>query len=357
MAEQSTQEEQLPDSVKTTIAFEDIDTPQNNTNLQFPIEDIGDYDAQVVFTVLEDVPQDIQGLLSGVFDAFRVFASKTEKINDDNTPKPQTPAEQAAEQRNQEIATNEMNKGLNTAPTSIDDNFIKGRQIKLFLPQGIQITDGVAYTGADLGAIGGAVVGALSSGQGAAAGLAQGLAGGINSFIESLSGPAGTDTAKLAMVRASAALGTTGQNAVKSVSRITLNPNTRQLFESVNTREFSFTFKLIPQSAAEAREIKEIIKLFRTELYPEKVQAAGPNDAKSSFSLGYKFPNRFQIEFFYNEREIATKILPSYLRNMTVTYNPTSMGMHADGNFQETEMILNFVESRTLSKKDIKDGY
>lgn len=33
------------------------------------------------------------------------------------------------------------------------------------------------------------------------------------------------------------------------------------------------------------------------------------------------------------------------------------MGMHADGNFQETEMTLNFVESRTLSKKDIKDGY
>lgn len=358
--EQATQE-QATSAVTTTQTFETDDPTSidNKIDLQFPLEDVGDYGGYMVFTTLEDKPQDIAGLLSGAFNSLGTIFSRTEKFDDTGDQNPKDANEQADRQKEIKEAEETLNTGFNTKLSSFDDlsNMTPLRKVKLFLPQGIQIADGVQYAGADLGAIGGAVVGALASGQGAAGGLAQGIAGGINSFVESLSGTASSDAAKLAMVRASAALGTTGQNAVKAVSRVTLNPNTRQLFESVNTREFSFTFKMIPQSQKEAREIKEIIKLFRTELYPEKLRAKGKEDTGSTFSLGYKFPNRFLIEFFYKEQAIATKILPSFLRNITVTYNPTSMGMHADGNFQETEVTLNFVESRTLSKDDIKEGY
>ena len=39
--------------------------------------------------------------------------------------------------------------------------------------------------------------------------------------------------------------------------------------------------------------IEEIIKTFRTELYPEALTAGGVN-------VGYRFPNRFLIKVKYN---------------------------------------------------------
>ena len=59
---------------------------------------------------------------------------------------------------------------------------------------------------------------------------------------------------------------------------------------------------------------------------------------------------------FYNEKNVATKILPCYLESMQTVYNPSSMGMHADGSFQEVDISLNFREARTLSRDDIVSG-
>jgi hypothetical protein len=59
---------------------------------------------------------------------------------------------------------------------------------------------------------------------------------------------------------------------------------------------------------------------------------------------------------FYNEKGVATKILPCYLESVNTVYNNTSMGMHSDGSFQEVDITLNFREARTLHRKDIIDG-
>ena len=143
--------------------------------------------------------------------------------------------------------------------------------------------------------------------------------------------------------------------AAKLAGQVTTNPNTRVLFKQVNMREFAFTFKFIPTSQKEAEQVKQIIKLFRSELYPEDIVL--PLSGESSISVGYKFPNKFQIRVLYDGQHVATKLKPCFLRDVGVTYNNTAMSMHSDGNFSEIEMTLSFQETRTLNKKDVEEGF
>ena len=152
------------------------------------------------------------------------------------------------------------------------------------------------------------------AGASAEAGLQQGLSGvrsliegGLKTLSAGLGGAANKDVAKLGVVKLASKLPDEVSGAFKSAAGVTTNPNTRVLFKQVNLREFAFAFKFIATSAKEAEEVKEIIKLFRTELYPENINL---EVGGSEISIGYKFPNKFQIDVEYDGEEIATRIKP-----------------------------------------------
>ena len=139
---------------------------------------------------------------------------------------------------------------------------------------------------------------------------------------------------------------------------MTVNPNIRTLFQGVNVREFTFQFKLIPTSPQEARNIQDIIKLFRTELYPKAFDVPIGQlgvDAK----LGFNFPNAFKIRFQFKgvENQNLPQIKECFLRNISTTINPTGGGFQVDGKPNEIDMTLQFVENQTLDKDDIEAGF
>ena len=72
-------------------------------------------------------------------------------------------------------------------------------------------------------------------------------------------------------------------------------------------------------------------------------------------SVGYRFPKKFQIDVLYDGKPVASKIKPCFLRDVSVTYNPTNQTMHGGDNphFTEIDMSLAFTETTTLSRKDI----
>jgi hypothetical protein len=224
-----------------------------------------------------------------------------------------------------------------------------GRQVSLYLPAGLQYRDNVTYENFDLGGAGAGAEAALQGGSGAIAGL---IEGGMSTLSAGLKGSANKDLAKLGAVKLAMKGPDEVAGAFRSAGGVTTNPNTRVLFKSVGLREFSFAFKFLATSAREAEEIKEIIKLFRTELYPDTINIPV---GTSEISIGYRFPNKFQITVEYDGDEIATRIKPCFLRDVSVTYNNTSMSMHEDGNFTEIEMSLSFQETRTLSRKDVEE--
>ena len=226
------------------------------------------------------------------------------------------------------------------------DGGLAGQQVNLFLPQGFQYMDKVEYENADLGSIGAAMAG-----------------GSGNSMNGTPSETLGSEDVRKSIMSSIASKlgGQTGGEIGRARTRTAPNPNTRALFKQVNLRSFSFQFKLIPTTELEAKRITDIVKLFRTELYPEEIPYTVPGSGEV-LSIGYKFPNRFTIEQFYGDtlNKQAQKIKPAYLDSFTTNYNPTTQTSLTgrDGTyFSEVDIAMTFMESKTLSRRHIGEGF
>ena len=78
-----------------------------------------------------------------------------------------------------------------------------------------------------------------------------------------------------------------------------------------------------------------------------------PDVSDDYVEAALRFPSKFNIKLLYDKKKVATRILPCFLQGVDVVYNATGMAFHRDGNFQETDISLNFVEERPLTKRDI----
>lgn len=226
----------------------------------------------------------------------------------------------------------------------------KGDTVRLYLPPGIQVQDGVSFDNAEMGIRGAGVVdGAMSGGSGSLADMASSTFG--LGDIKAILGQIQSPEVARATAAGVASMNQKAQNVTNSALQTTLNPNIRAIFRSVNLREHSFTFKFIPRSAAEAQEVRSIIDWFRLELYPEPIKVRNLN-------VGYEFPNKFLIQMKYGvNSDIVTQLLPAHLITMSTNYNPTAMAFYGDGEMQEIDLTLNFREYRALDKQDIRAGF
>ena len=228
--------------------------------------------------------------------------------------------------------------------------------VTLYLPQAIQVNDGVQYDrNFDLGIIGGAAMEAAKAGKNVGSAISETIKQGMNSAAQFISNPTGMekDLAALAAVRLAGF--STGENSsvtnfARLATGVTNNPNTRTLFKNVNLREFSFNFKMIATSRDEAIAIRKIIKTFRTELYPLAITIGGTG---FDIPAGYKFPNKFRISLRYDDQDIGIRFLDSNLISVQTVYNQSSMGWHEEGLPSEVDLTLFFGEPRALSKQDI----
>jgi|TARA_B110000908_G_scaffold19741_1_gene22256 hypothetical protein len=313
-------------------------------NLEYPLNNPDEFLGRLKFSLLEE-PQNLVNLVADTTASVtRAGISTAEGSTTGEDAVEETRAETMAKIDAFAGVGNQTKKGKPQMNRT-------GQSVKLYLPTGLAYRDTVNYDNMDIGGMGAAAEGAAMKGGSIAKSI---MDGGISTVSDALKGGASGDVAKLAMIKLSAALPDEIQGALRSAGRVTTNPNTRVLFKSVNLREFAFAFRFIATSPKESKVVKDIIAFFREELYPTSINS-GIGDAQ--ISIGYKFPNKFLLEPLYNGKPIATKIKPCYLRDVSVTYNPTVSAMHSDGNFQEIEMSLMFQETRTLQRSDIKEGY
>ena len=219
---------------------------------------------------------------------------------------------------------------------------VDGKKITLPLPAGLSFADAVEYNNTDLGLIRGALVQADERKK----------AG------ETDDPPASDQDTRSAFQKMTEEIanrfgGDTGRLLVGSAP----NPNTRALFKQVGIRSFQVSYKLIPESNEEAKNIREIIKEFRKEMHPIP-QFVG--DTATSF----KFPKLFKIRFYLgNDKkfEVEPKLQPAYLQNFSVTYNSGGNAIMSDGNgglsFSETDISMTFMEYRAQHQNDILKGF
>ena len=140
-----------------------------------------------------------------------------------------------------------------------------------------------------------------------------------------------------------------------------LNPHLEAVFEKVNMREFSYTFRFTPKNEREVETVDKIIKLFKFHMMPEK-----PIDAAIGRYL--TMPSEFEIHYMY--KGVENTWLP-FVSNSVLTGVSTSYG--PGGQYQtfkpkatpdgsappptEIEMKLDFMETEALTKEKIMEGY
>jgi len=388
---ESTQE----NSEEIVISEETADDQENKTpdnsdgvvdkkrSFKYPLTISNDFPAKIIFKVFEINDDSIfeksgiavekvwdqlkSGLTEGfddTVDTVGTFVNKglsyvygLESVgNEYVTPKEAKRTLDDAETTQPQIQTYE-NKGVGTQIGSVT----------LPLQRPLRYSDVAQYEGASLGIIGGmmndvlsgnnpfegissngklkSTAGALAAqvvarGLGTVAGATIGSKGGIGGAI--LGGIAGSNTGEQ--------LG----GATKNATRISSAPNFRTLFNHVDIRNFSFDFKMIATSKEESVAINNIIKLFRQELYPEKIPLGA-----TGLPFAYKFPNVFEIEVKNRfDNTMGFKFQRCYLRNVQTVFNETATGVYDDGNFIEVSITLDFVEIVALDKQKIRDeGY
>jgi hypothetical protein len=317
-------------------------------NLEYPLNNPAEFKGRLKFTLLNEPGVDTGNLLNTFGDKIASVQKSAGDVVDGTTS-----VKEAKDNSIENIQTGlqKFHGEDNKPKTGKKVPKRTKKTVKLYLPTGLAYRDTVNYDNMDIGAMGAAAEQAAMKGGSIVKSL---FDGGMQTIGAAMKGSAGGDVAKLAMIKLSAGLPDEIGGALRSAGQVTTNPNTRVLFKSVNLREFAFAFKFISTSPKEAEEVKAIIQFFREELYPTTINAG---IAGASVSIGYRFPNKFLIEPLYDGKPIATKIKPCYLRDVSVTYNPTASAMFSDGNFQEIEMSLMFQETRTLQRSDVKAGF
>lgn len=243
-------------------------------------------------------------------------------------------------------------KNTQTITPAVVDVVDYSSGVSLYLPQSFQVQDGAEYDTINLGPLGAAVESGMRQGSGALTAIANAARQAGTSAIDLLQNGATTGpTARVGAVRLAQTFAPEPvAGGIKSSLAVSVNPNTRALFNSVRLRDFTFTFTMIANSASEAQEIDNIVLWFRETMYPTTI-------SQGNISFGYNFPDKIEITTLYNNNRVGVKIRPSHIRNIQTVYNPNSMGYHIDGKPSEVSLTISFSEDRALSQADIRSGY
>lgn len=154
------------------------------------------------------------------------------------------------------------------------------------------------------------------------------------------------------------------QETAEKISRTTKNNQMEVLFKGVEGRTFNFNFKFTPESPEEARQVRDIIYLFRFYMHPE---LTGGEDIGRYIN----YPAEFQIQFRTNvqqgpggaiinkENTSVPKIGSCALVNASPTYGPTEFSTFDDELSLPTEidLSLEFMEMDILNRRRIEEGF
>lgn len=142
------------------------------------------------------------------------------------------------------------------------------------------------------------------------------------------------------------------KDAVEIITSTTENPYMEVMFEGVQNRTFSFTFKFIPRNEKEQETVKNIVREFVFHRAPEF-----KSDQNNAYML---FPSEFDIEFIHRDKQNPWlfKISTCALTNVQVNYSPDGQyASHVDGSPFSTELTLSFTELEILTKERHAQNY
>lgn len=225
--------------------------------------------------------------------------------------------------------------------------------IDLYMPDKIQSSNSYNWGSSDLGIVGALIDGGMALGDVSEDNLGPLLKQVAQNTlkeegIEIASGA--TQTASQAM---SNYLGTPvlrPKDGIRAVRSNLKNPYTEVIFNGVQNRSFSFTFKMTPKNKQEQELIQSIVKEFQFHAAPE-MRYSEQNNYMT-------FPSEVDIQFMHRgaENPYLFKVSTCAITNVSVNHSPEGQFVsHSDGAPFTTELDLTFTELETLTKERIKE--
>ena len=147
------------------------------------------------------------------------------------------------------------------------------------------------------------------------------------------------------------------KDAIGKESEIIGEAGIRQGLKGIGKRKFSYEFKMMPRSQAEADEIKKIIYAFKFNMMPEY-----EGDTKGR---KLRVPNTFDIQYMYQnaENSYLNKVSTCFLEGMDVTYGGSrfktfdASSTDAGAPPVETSISLNFQELEIITRERVREGF
>ena len=221
--------------------------------------------------------------------------------------------------------------------------------IALYMPTTVDVTYNAGYEEKEIGRLAGAGVAAFDAFKG----------GGINAAVDAVAKklPEMVDESIFDAVDGIAP----GAKAIMFAKSGKVVSNRMELiFSGVGKRSFSYTFKFLPRSQKESKDVTSIVEKFKYHMLP-KVEG-DPGSSRT-----FVTPDTFDIEYRWvgnsNHNPYLNKISTCVLENMSVKYGG-SVGYQAfepdeKGNTPpvETEISLQFKELEIITKARAEQGY
>ena len=173
--------------------------------------------------------------------------------------------------------------------------------------------------------------------------------GGVSDELKALLGP--EMTSKLLKLQG---LGVPTESILARGAGIIPNSNMELLFQSPSLRKFSFTYRLSPRSAEEARMVRRIIRFFKQGMAARK--KTGKSGA-GSFFLGT--PNVFQLEYRSKGEAIPglNKFKTCALTNFSCNFTPDGLwAAYQNGQPVSTVISMNFDELEPIYDTDYQEN-
>jgi hypothetical protein len=219
------------------------------------------------------------------------------------------------------------------------------KSVALYIPNSVQTAYGADWATSELGVVGTAIDAATGLGDlTTVAGWKQAWEAAKTVAPNALVNTLASATQTLTNVNV--------EDAKNAYTRTVSNPYTEVIFNGVQNRTFSFTFKFIPKSQKEQDQIKRIIDLMKFHRAPE-IKYGNVNNY-------WLFPSEFDIMFLHQnvENDYLFKISTCAMTNMTVNQGgDTHFATHSDGAPFFTEMTLEFTELEVLTKQRHLEGF
>ena len=221
--------------------------------------------------------------------------------------------------------------------------------ISMYMPASVEVNYGANYEDTPIGvatAAGGVVVEAAQSGAD------------VSSAIKTGTKELGAAMTREGINKLGAIPGLSGLVEAKEMKDGVIFADRMELaFKGIGKRSFSFDFKMMPRSQAEADEIREIIYAFKFNMMPEYVGSTRGNQMK--------VPNTFDIQYMYqnSENNYLNKISTCFLKDMSVTYGGDryktfdQSSTDAGAPPVETSIKLSFLEIEMITRERIAEGF